>query len=94
MNFGYLDIGNLQMPADTTPVITPADSIVIPDAQYPDVNSQVVDDTNWFDELMSDTSSLIIIAIVFVLTFGICFILFIMIFNEKAARDKIKKKRD
>lgn len=95
MNFGSLDIGNIQLNTqDTTPVITPADSIVIPDVQTPDAGAaQIRDDGNWFTELMSDTNAVIIIVVVLVLTFGVCFTLFLMILNEKAARDKIKKEK-
>ena len=92
-NFGSIDVGNLQFNnQNSAPVITPADSIVLPDVQNPVGTPQVQDEGNWFEELMADKNSVIIIVIILVLTFGVCFTLFIMIFNEKSARDKIKKR--
>lgn len=94
MNFGTINPGNLQFNnQNTPPVITPADSIVIPDAQNPAGTPQIQDEGNWFEELMADRNAVLIIVIILVLTFGICFTLFIMIFNEKSARDKLKKRR-
>ena len=94
MNFGTINPGNLQFNnQNTPPVITPADSIVIPDVQNPAGTPQIQDEGNWFEELMADRNAVLIIVIILVLTFGICFTLFIMIFNEKSARDKLKKRR-
>lgn len=96
MNFGSLNIGNIQLNTNNlTPQMNPADAIVVPDNQLNQNMPQVQDDTQgWFAELMSDTTSVIIIVVVLILTFGVCFILFVMILNEKSARDKIKKKND
>ncbi len=96
MNFGSLNIGNIQLNTDNlTPNMNPADSIVIPDAQPNQGLDQVQDDgQGWFSELLSDTNTVIIIVVILLLTFGVCFVLFVMILNEKSARDKIKKKND
>lgn len=94
MNFGSVNVGNLQFNNKyEPPVMKPADSIVIPDVQNPQGVPQIQDEGNWFEELMADRNAVIIIAIILVLTFGVCFVLFIMIFNEKSARDRIKKRK-
>ncbi len=94
MNFGSVNVGNLQFNNKyEPPVIKPADAIVIPDVQNPQGVPQIQDEGNWFEELMADRNAVIIIAIILVLTFGVCFVLFIMIFNEKSARDRIKKRK-
>ena len=75
--------------------MNPADSIVIPDNQLNQNMPQIQDEgQGWFAELMSDTTAVLVIVVILLLTFGICFVLFIMIFNEKSARDKIKKKNN
>jgi flagellar basal body-associated protein FliL len=75
--------------------MNPADSIVIPDKQQNQGYPQIQDDgQDWFSELMSDTNAVIIIVVILLLTFGVCFILFVMILNEKSQRDKIKKKNN
>ncbi len=96
MNFGSLNIGNIQLNTNTlTPNMKPADSIVIPDNQFNQNVPQIQDEgQGWFADLMSDTTSVIVIVVVLLLTFGVCFTLFVMILNEKSARDKIKKKSD
>lgn len=95
MNFGSLNIGNVQLCPNFSPNMNPADSIVIPDNQLNQNMPQIQDEgQGWFAELMSDTTAVVIIVVVLLLTFGICFVLFIMIFNEKSARDKIKKKNN
>ncbi|MBR5233427.1 MAG: cadherin-like beta sandwich domain-containing protein [Clostridia bacterium] len=95
MNFGSLNIGNIQLNTNNlNSVMKPADSIVIPDNQL-NQTPQIQDEgQGWFEELMSDTTAVIIICVVLLLTFGVCFTLFIMILNEKSARDKIKKRND
>ncbi len=93
MNFGSLNIDNIQL-NQVTPDMNPADEIVIPDNQLNQNNQNLQNEGNWFSELMNDTTAVLIIVLVLILTFGICFVLFIMILNEKSARDRIKKKND
>ena len=84
MNFGQLNTGNLNinMGTITTP-ITPADTVVLPGDQVIYPSDQVENEGNWFDELVSDTPTMIVLIVVMVVAFGVCLAVFLKLLNEK-----------
>ena len=92
MNFGQLDLGNLNinMGNPTTP-INPADTVVLPGDQieYPqEINPEQSD--NWFEELISDTGTMVVLIIVMLTTFGVCLAIFLKILNENGNKNRKK----
>ena len=71
---------------------TPADTVVLPDSQvqYPqdDGNSQ---EENWFEELISDTGTMIVLVVVLVSSFGICLALFLKLLGDKDKKHRKNK---
>lgn len=84
MNFGQLNLGNLNFNTDNLQKpINPADTVVVPDAQiqYPDNN--VNEQMNWFEEIISDTQTVVILIVIMVATFVICLGIFLKLFSMK-----------
>lgn len=96
MDFGKLNIGNLDLNmGNGTPPIIPADTVILPDEQvsYPS-DLSVTDDGNWFEDLMSNTTSVILFIVALVVIFGACLGLFMKLFaakNDKNNKNKGKK---
>lgn len=94
MNFGQMNLGNLNvnMGTPTTP-IKPADTVVLPGGQVTYPTDDVVDqNSNWFEELIADTSTMVVLIIVMLITFGVCLALFLKLFSIKNSKDKNKKR--
>ena len=91
MDFGNLNIGNLDFNIGGSTPINPADTVVIPDdgIYYPPEPS-VTDEDNWFKELFSNPTSVILFTAALVIIFGACLGLFMKLFSAK--NDKQKKK--
>lgn len=69
---------NAEPITNPTPVINPADSLVIQDnsPEYPPLQIADNGNFNWFKELMSDTPTVIVLCAVLVAAFVVCFMLF------------------
>ena len=82
MDFGNLNIGFNT--GDGTPQITPADTVILPDEdnKYP-METPVTDSGNWFTDLFSNPTSVILFSISLVIIFGACLGLFIKILEPK-----------
>ena len=89
MNFGQLNTGNLNinMGTITTP-ITPADTVVLPGDQVIYPSDQIENEGNWFDELVSDTPTMIVLIVVMVVAFGVCLAVFLKLLSEKNTKKK------
>ncbi len=84
MDFGNINIGNLDFNMGSAkPNITPADTVVLPDDgnKYP--TEMPVTDDNWFEELMSNTTSVILFVVALVVIFGACLGLFMKLLGSK-----------
>ena len=93
MDFGQLDLGDININMNNPSVpSTPADTVVLPDSQvqYPqdDGNSQ---EENWFEELISDTGTMIVLVVVLVSSFGICLALFLKLLGDKDKKHRKNK---
>ncbi len=88
LNFGNLNfnVGGMQIP------IKPADTVVVPDAQvqYPQ-NNGVAEELNWFEELISDTGTVVLLIVIMVSTFVICLGIFLRLFSAKNEKTKKEK---
>lgn len=82
MDFGNLNIGFNT--GDGTPQIKPADTVVIPDEgiRYP-TETPVTDTGNWFTDLFSNTTSVILFTVSLVIIFGACLGLFTKLLDPK-----------
>lgn len=92
MDFGNLNIGNLDFNmSNGTPTIKPADTVVLPDDgnKYP-TELPVTDEGNWFEELMSNTTSVVLFIIALVVIFGACLGLFMKLLGAKNNKQKKK----
>ena len=69
-----------------------SDTVVIPDTQvqYPQDDGAVPED-NWFEELISDTGTMIVLVVVLVASFGICLALFLKLLSDKDNKHRNKK---
>lgn len=93
MDFGQLNLGDININMNNPSVpSTPADTVVLPDSQvqYPqdDGNSQ---EENWFEELISDTGTMIVLVVVLVSSFGICLALFLKLLGDKDKKHRKNK---
>lgn len=96
LNFNSFTVqpGNLQLTtpqAETT--TTPANTLVITDEQQsvPTYAPIQDDEGNWFTDLISDTKTVVVLAVVLVAAFGVCLALFLQIFKEKGKTGKKEK---
>lgn len=94
-NKNNADVGNLQFsPLPGQAEIKPADSFVIPNEKpgYPQ-QTVINDNGNWFKDLISDIPTVIVLSVVLVLTFGVCFVLFNQLIkgHNENSRKKSKK---
>ncbi len=85
LNFGNLNfnVGGIQN------TITPADTVVVPEAQvqYPQ-NTDTTEELNWFEELISDTGTVVLLIVIMVATFVICLAIFLRLFSAKTEKAK------
>ena len=89
MNFGQLNTGNLNVNMGTiTAPIKPADTVVLPGNQVTYPSDQTVTEANWFEELVSDTPTMIVLVVVMVVAFGVCLAVFLKLLSEKNAKKK------
>ena len=92
MDFGQLNLGNLNFNTDDLQKpMNPADTVVIPDAQikYPEnIDSQPM---TWYEELINDRSTVIVLIVTLVATFFICLGIFLKLFSSNN-NSKGKKK--
>ncbi len=93
MNFGQLNLGNLNIQYPQQKPIIPADTVIVPDVgnQYPDN----IDDTqqNWFEEIIDDPITVCVFIIILASTFVICFAVFLKLIEKKNNKNKSKKKK-
>lgn len=94
INFGNLNIGNLNVNMNNKPILSikPADTVVLPDDQikYPE-EPDIIDSPNWFEELIGDTATVVVLIVVMIVTFGVCLALFLKLFSEKNGKNKKEK---
>lgn len=93
MDFGQLNLGDININMNNPSVpSTPADTVVIPDPQiqYPQDDSTGQEE-NWFEELISDTGTMIVLVIVLVASFGICLALFLKLLSDKDNKHRKNK---
>lgn len=91
ININYLN--NLQVDnSGLEPVTNQANQLVINNEPISYPSAPVADDdSNWFSELMEDTTSVIVIVVVLILTFTVCLILFMKIFKTHGENSEKKK---
>lgn len=96
MDFGHIDIGNLNINIGKVENTTkPANTVVIPETQFTYPQNNASDsERNWFEELISDTQTVVILIVILVVTFGICLALFLKLLDSKKAGAKDKKNKD
>lgn len=90
MDFGQLNTGNLNINmGNLTAPIKPADTVVLPGSQVTYPSDQITDQTqNWFDELISDTPTMIVLIIVMLVSFAVCLGLFLKLLSDKNVKNK------
>ena len=93
MNFGQLNLGNLNIQYPQQKPIIPADTVIVPDAgnQYPD--NTVDTQQNWFEEIIDDPITVVVLIIILASTFVICFAVFLKLLEKQNEKNKNKKKK-
>ena len=92
MDFGNLNIGNIGFnTGNGMPDMKPADTVILPDDgnKYP-TETPVTDTGNWFTDLFSNTTSVILFSVSLVVIFGACLGLFMKFFGAKNNKQKKK----
>lgn len=94
MDFGQLNLGNLNFNTDNLQKpMNPADTVIVPDAQivYPDNTNEP--QMNWFEEIISDPVTVVVLIVILVSTFVICLGVFLRLFSMKNTRKSNQKNK-
>ena len=92
-----INVGNLNnIQIDTSGLETttsPANQVVVGEQTQTTYPAVTDDDSNWFSDLMGDTTTVVVLIAVLIVTFGVCLVLFMKILQNRGENGN-KKKND